>query len=148
MRSHAAATDPPQHAPNTPSAPLSTSSAPSSVPSAPAYHYNVKMTCGGCSGAIERVLKKNVEAREWLGPQSLLTQLVSIEPTAVGVIRLADTQSLANSFTVSLPSQRVLVWGPTLPPFETITEKIAKTGKEILAKEVVEDQGKLAGLAA
>lgn len=30
----------------------------------PAYHYKVKMTCGGCSGAIERVLKKNVEARE------------------------------------------------------------------------------------
>lgn len=23
------------------------------------------MTCGGCSGAIERVLKKNVEAREY-----------------------------------------------------------------------------------
>jgi len=22
------------------------------------YHFDVKMTCGGCSGAIERVLKK------------------------------------------------------------------------------------------
>lgn len=30
----------------------------------PAYNYSVKMTCGGCSGAIERVLKKNIEARE------------------------------------------------------------------------------------
>ncbi|TXT13853.1 uncharacterized protein COLE_00046 [Cutaneotrichosporon oleaginosum] len=30
----------------------------------PAYNYTVKMTCGGCSGAIERVLKKNIEARE------------------------------------------------------------------------------------
>lgn len=31
----------------------------------PAYNYTVKMTCGGCSGAIERVLKKNIEAREY-----------------------------------------------------------------------------------
>ncbi|KLT40004.1 hypothetical protein CC85DRAFT_304499 [Cutaneotrichosporon oleaginosum] len=33
----------------------------------PAYNYTVKMTCGGCSGAIERVLKKNIEARECEG---------------------------------------------------------------------------------
>lgn len=32
----------------------------------PAYAYTVKMTCGGCSGAIDRVLKKNIEAREFL----------------------------------------------------------------------------------
>jgi hypothetical protein len=29
------------------------------------------MTCGGCSGAIERVLKKNIEARELLPVQGL-----------------------------------------------------------------------------
>jgi hypothetical protein len=29
----------------------------------PAYHYKVKMTCGGCSGAINRVLGKNIESR-------------------------------------------------------------------------------------
>ena len=56
--------------------------------------------------------------------------------------------SLANAYSVSLPHQRVLVWGPSLPPFETVTEKIAKTGNEILAKEIVEDQAKLAELAA
>jgi copper chaperone len=71
----------------------------------PAYNYTVKMTCGGCSGAIERVLKKNIEA--------------------------------PNGYTVSLPTQRVVVYGPSLPPFETITEKIAKTGKEILSKEEI-----------
>jgi copper chaperone len=31
----------------------------------------------------------------------------------------------------------VVVYGPSLPPFDTITEKIAKTGKEILAKEEI-----------
>jgi hypothetical protein len=40
------------------------SAAPSASPDAPAYHYTVKMTCSGCSGAITRVLTKNVEARE------------------------------------------------------------------------------------
>ncbi|CAD6569887.1 MAG: Cytosolic copper metallochaperone [Tremellales sp. Tagirdzhanova-0007] len=102
------------HAPITPSTPVTTTHSTSSDPQTPAYHYNVKMTCGGCSGAIERVLKKNV-----------------VTP---------------NAYTVSLPHQRVLVWGPSLPPFETITEKIAKTGKEILGKEVVQDQAKLAAL--
>lgn len=33
---------------------------PTTAPTAPAYYYDVKMTCGGCSGAIERVLKKNI----------------------------------------------------------------------------------------
>ncbi len=43
----------------------------------------------------------------------------------------------ANGYTVSLPTQRVVVYGPSLPPFDTITEKIAKTGKEILSKEEI-----------
>jgi copper chaperone len=39
------------------------------------------------------------------------------------------------------PTQEVLVWGPSLPPFETVTEKIAKTGKEIQSKKIIESQG-------
>jgi copper chaperone len=54
----------------------------------------------------------------------------------------------ANEYTVSLEKQEVFVWGPSLPPFEIVTEKIAKTGKEIINKEVVEDSSKLAGLVA
>ncbi|KLT38269.1 hypothetical protein CC85DRAFT_306126, partial [Cutaneotrichosporon oleaginosum] len=42
-----------------------------------------------------------------------------------------------NAYTVSLPTQRVVVYGPSLPPFDTVTEKIAKTGKEILSKEEI-----------
>ncbi len=45
----------------------------------------------------------------------------------------------ANSFRVSLSTQRVLVWGPSLPSFETVTGVIAKTGKEIRGKKIVED---------
>ncbi|KAI5452901.1 Cytosolic copper metallochaperone [Naganishia albida] len=30
------------------------------VPPKPYYYFNVKMTCSGCSGAIDRVLKKNI----------------------------------------------------------------------------------------
>ncbi|WOO77678.1 Metal homeostasis factor ATX1 [Vanrija pseudolonga] len=71
----------------------------------PAYNYTVKMTCGGCSGAIDRVLKKNIEA--------------------------------PNGYTVSLETQKVVVFGPSLPPFDTITEKIAKTGKQIISKEEI-----------
>ena len=104
------------------------------------------MTCGGCSGAIERVLKKNIQSRQSAPLVYTHHSLRCRSPLlSLSLLTLA---SPANSFIVSLPNQRVLVWGPTLPPFEVITEKIAKTGKEILVKEVVEDQGKLAGLAA
>ncbi|EJT48641.1 copper chaperone [Trichosporon asahii var. asahii CBS 2479] len=74
------------------------------------------MTCGGCSGAIERVLKKNIEA--------------------------------PNAYLVSLPTQRVVVYGPSLPPFETVTEKIAKTGKEILSKEEIPAGGAVPAVSA
>lgn len=45
--------------------------------------------------------------------------------------------SPANGYEVDLEKQHVVVYGPDLPPFETITEKIAKTGKEILAKQEI-----------
>jgi copper chaperone len=56
--------------------------------------------------------------------------------------------SLANAFHVSLPTQTVLVWGDSLAPFDTITEKIAKTGKEIQSKEEVRDAAQLPALGA
>jgi len=34
------------------------------APTAPALVYDIKMTCGGCSGAINRVLTKNIQPRE------------------------------------------------------------------------------------
>ncbi|KAL7918647.1 heavy-metal-associated domain-containing protein [Trichoderma austrokoningii] len=60
------------------------------------YEFNVTMTCGGCSGAIERVLKK----------------LEGVE-----------------SYEVSLDKQTAVV--VTELPYETVLEKIHKTGKKI-----------------
>jgi len=66
------------------------------------------MSCGGCSGAINRVLEKQVKS--------------------------------PNAYSVSLEKQQVFVWGPDLPPFENITDVIAKTGKTITKKEVVDEE--------
>ncbi|KAF9780416.1 copper chaperone taha, partial [Thelephora terrestris] len=60
------------------------------------YKFDVKMTCGGCSGAVERVLKK-----------------------AEGV----------TFYEVSLEKQEVIVKATV--PYETVLEKISKTGKEV-----------------
>lgn len=35
----------------------------SQEPPKPYYRFDVKMTCSGCSGAIDRVLKKNITSR-------------------------------------------------------------------------------------
>jgi copper chaperone len=62
------------------------------------YDFNVSMSCGGCSGAVERVLKK----------------LEGVE-----------------SFDVSLDTQTAhVVTGPDVD-YETVLEKIKKTGKKV-----------------
>ncbi|GBE82154.1 hypothetical protein BKA93DRAFT_779064 [Sparassis latifolia] len=68
------------------------------------YKFDVKMTCSGCSGAVERALKK------------------------------AESDGV-NSFTVSLEKQEVLVTGTI--PYDTLLEKIKKTGKEVRSGETV-----------
>ncbi|KAI0341559.1 copper chaperone taha [Trametopsis cervina] len=66
------------------------------------YKFDVKMTCSGCTGAVERVLKK-----------------------AEGV----------SSYDVSLERQEVLVTGSI--PYDTLLEKIKKTGKEVRSGEIL-----------
>ncbi|KAJ5159202.1 uncharacterized protein N7500_008853 [Penicillium coprophilum] len=66
------------------------------------YKFNVTMTCGGCSGAVERVLKK-----------------------LEGV----------KTFDVSLETQTVnVITEPTLS-YDTVLEKIKKTGKAVNSGE-------------
>ncbi|KAM0248241.1 hypothetical protein ACHAP5_003623 [Fusarium lateritium] len=60
------------------------------------YEFNVSMSCGGCSGAIDRVLKK----------------LEGVE-----------------SYDVSLENQTAKV--VTALPYDTVLQKIAKTGKKV-----------------
>ena len=70
------------------------------------------MTCGGCSGAVERALKKvdgrhgRRELRWWLTMWLGITYL-----------------------NVSLEEQKVVVEGDV--PYETVLEKIKKTNKEV-----------------
>ncbi|KAI1069089.1 hypothetical protein LB507_006503 [Fusarium sp. FIESC RH6] len=59
-------------------------------------YFNIAMSCGGCSGAIDRVLKK----------------LDGVE-----------------SYEVSLENQSAKV--VTALPYETVLQKIAKTGKKV-----------------
>ena len=70
------------------------------------YHFNVKMTCGGCSGAIDRVLKK----------------------------LQASNESLA-SYKVSLEDQTADVMCGDGLPFDEVLGKIKKTGKTVLGAE-------------
>ncbi|CAJ0555181.1 Ff.00g052460.m01.CDS01 [Fusarium sp. VM40] len=60
------------------------------------YEFNISMSCGGCSGAIDRVLKK----------------LEGVE-----------------SYDVSLENQTAKV--VTALPYDTVLQKIAKTGKKV-----------------
>lgn len=73
------------------------------------------MTCGGCSGAVERVLKKT-DGECYL---SDLRGSVPDEFAATGI----------ESFDVSLEKQEVIVKGTI--PYDTLLEKIKKTGKEV-----------------
>ncbi|PWN89578.1 putative ATX1-antioxidant protein and metal homeostasis factor [Acaromyces ingoldii] len=66
------------------------------------YKFDVAMSCGGCSGAVTRVLQK-----------------------LDGV----------SSFDVSLETQQVVVKGTA--PYDTVLEKIKKTGKEVRKGEVI-----------
>jgi copper chaperone len=79
------------------------------------YEFNVKMTCSGCSGAVNRALSK-----------------------AEGVLRLILTERCINqmfhykgvtSYDVNLEQQTVVVKGPAT--YDYIYEKIKKTGKEV-----------------
>ncbi|OCL06588.1 heavy-metal-associated domain-containing protein [Glonium stellatum] len=66
------------------------------------YKFNVAMSCGGCSGAVERVLKK-----------------------LDGV----------KSYNVSLETQTAEVITEESVDYQTVLEKIAKTGKKVKSGE-------------
>ncbi|KAF2833620.1 hypothetical protein CC86DRAFT_12299 [Ophiobolus disseminans] len=71
------------------------------------YKFNVAMSCGGCSGAVERVLKK----------------LDGVE-----------------SYNVSLETQTAEVVAADSLTFDTVLEKIQKTGKKVKSGEADGEQ--------
>jgi copper chaperone len=92
------------------------------------YEFNVTMSCGGCSGAIDRVLKK-------LDGMARPCPCPSVRRTRCGAILVVESIELTNvcvgveSYEVSLEDQKAKVI--TGLPYETVLEKIAKTGKKI-----------------
>jgi copper chaperone len=71
------------------------------------------MTCGGCSGAVDRVLKKTE------GKSSQCRTQPAAEYDYKGV----------NSYDISLETQLVNVTGTI--PYDDLLTKIKKTGKEV-----------------
>ena len=76
------------------------------------------MTCGGCSGAVERALKKATADGALFHNSSSITH-GQLSHAGLGV----------DSYDVSLEKQEVIVKGSI--PYDTLLEKIKKTGKEV-----------------
>lgn len=87
------------------------------------YKFNVTMTCGGCSGAVERVLKR-------LDGKPLHT---SYEPTSS--LFHTNTTPGVKSYNVSLDSQTADIVTEDNVSYETVLEKIKKTGKTVNSGE-------------
>ncbi len=84
------------------------------------YKFNVAMSCGGCSGAVERVLKKLDGKRS--GPLPAATELLTLFK---GV----------KSYNVSLETQTAEIVTEDSLDYDTVLEKIKKTGKTVKSGE-------------
>lgn len=84
------------------------------------YNFNITMTCGGCSGAVERVLKK----LDGISSSCLHHWTVS-SLFVIGV----------KSFDVSLDNQTASVVTEPSLDYTTVLEKIKKTGKKVNSGE-------------
>lgn len=82
------------------------------------------MTCGGCSGAVERALKKATADGAFHSPTSNMIRVDSITHPRSPYAGLG-----VDSYDVSLEKQEVVVKGSI--PYDTLLEKIKKTGKEV-----------------
>jgi copper chaperone len=86
------------------------------------YKFNVTMTCGGCSGAVERVLKK-LEGKHRV--VSSLFDANMLTRWSLGV----------KTFDVSLETQTVNVTTEPTLSYDDVLEKIKKTGKAVNSGE-------------
>jgi copper chaperone len=88
------------------------------------YKFNVTMTCGGCSGAVERVLKKLDGAFPLPDNPLYLPPLTNpLLPTGV------------KNYTVSLDTQTADITAESTLDYATVLEKIKKTGKTVNSGE-------------
>ena len=85
------------------------------------YKFNVTMTCGGCSGAVERVLKRLDGKSE--------------HSTCIFMFHTDNAASGVKSYNVSLDSQTADIITEDNVSYETVLEKIKKTGKTVNSGE-------------
>lgn len=76
------------------------------------------MTCSGCSGAVERVLKKTD------GRFSSVLEIASLNAMPLDI----------ESYNVNLETQEVIVKGNI--EYDVLLEKIKKTGKEVRSRQL------------
>jgi copper chaperone len=85
------------------------------------YKFDIAMSCGGCSGAVERVLKK-------LDGEPALSQI----PQRPWPIHLLITMFPGvKSYNVSLETQSADIVTEESLDYDTVLEKIKKTGKTV-----------------
>jgi len=90
------------------------------------YKFNVTMTCGGCSGAVERVLKKLDGTRFYTTPHRTSQSWPANDHRLLPGVK---------SFDVSLDSQSANVVTEDSVDYATVLEKIKKTGKKVNSGE-------------
>jgi copper chaperone len=120
------------------------------------YQFNVTMSCGGCSGAVERVLKKLEGASTDscpLPPCSLPSHSpvynktfpvpLTIYTHEFHPLRLSDKGRLTTPsrntgvqrYEVSLETQTATVFADESLPYDKVLRTIAKTGKKVNSGE-------------
>ncbi|QMW37435.1 hypothetical protein G4B11_000671 [Aspergillus flavus] len=93
------------------------------------YIFTVTMSCGGCSGAVERVLKK-------LPGRSCFSLPPLFPPHPLNLDQLTNSLLLGvKSYDVSLDSQTATVVTEPSVSYETVLVTIQKTGKTVTAGE-------------
>lgn len=94
------------------------------------YEFNVKMACGGCSGAIERVLKKT-EGTPSAHSLNLTQRKSDIE------LQLTKKTGV-KELDISLETQLVKITAGPEQTLDSLREKIKKTGKEIQSEKQID----------
>jgi copper chaperone len=93
------------------------------------YKFNVQMSCGGCSGAVERVLKK----LEGIAFQQ--SPLFSFAARSSFHTERSLKHLGVKSYNVSLDTQTADVVTTDEVSFDTVLKKIKNTGKTVISGE-------------
>jgi copper chaperone len=99
------------------------------------YKFNVSMSCGGCSGAVNRVLGKLDGVCLSLLPPTIFPS--ALQPSTQCLSHMLTILSTGvKSYDVSLDTQTATVVAEPNLAYETVLKTIAKTGKKINSGEV------------